>query len=125
MPGLATVLKGGSAKLQYRRQRERTNLEMVQTICGLMDELRPDSPHRPTAKLIEFVPDRPGHDRRYAIDASNICRRFGWQPKFDLATGLRVTVEWYLANATWVERVTSGVYRRQRLGLPPGAKGAG
>ncbi len=96
---------------------ERTNLVIVQTLCAILDELRPDLPHRPCASLITFVKDRPGHDRRYAIDASKARRDLGWQPQQDLASGLRATVEWYLNNARWVERVTSGVYRRERLGL--------
>ena len=96
---------------------ERTNLVIVQTLCAILDELRPDLPHRPCSSLITFVEDRPGHDLRYAIDASKACRELGWQPQQDLASGLRATVEWYLNNARWVERVTSGVYRRERLGL--------
>ncbi len=96
---------------------ERTNLVIVQTLCTILDELRPDLPHRPCSSLITFVKDRPGHDRRYAIDASKARRDLGWQPQQDLASGLRATVEWYLNNARWVERVTSGVYRRERLGL--------
>jgi dTDP-glucose 4,6-dehydratase len=63
------------------------------------------------------VPDRPGHDRRYAIDSSKARRELGWQPQQDLAAGLRETVAWYMNNSAWVERVTSGGYRRQRLGL--------
>jgi len=96
---------------------ERTNLDLVRTICGLVDELRPDLPHRPAASLIKFVKDRPGHDRRYAIDASKIKRTLGWQPQHNLESALRATVEWYLSNSVWVDRVTSGKYRRERLGL--------
>jgi dTDP-glucose 4,6-dehydratase len=74
-----------------------------------MDELRPaGSPH---AKLITFVKDRPGHDRRYAIDASKIRHELGWQPRERFETGLRATVEWYLANMGWVKAITSGAYR--------------
>jgi dTDP-glucose 4,6-dehydratase len=99
---------------------ERTNLDIVQTLCRIVDEVRPSLPHAPSASLITFVRDRPGHDRRYAIDASKARRELGWWPEQDLASGLRATVEWYLANPRWVERVTSGVYRRERLGLGDG-----
>ncbi|HWA97128.1 MAG TPA: dTDP-glucose 4,6-dehydratase [Pirellulales bacterium] len=96
---------------------EQANLAVVEGICDTVDQLRPGLPHAPCRSLISFVKDRPGHDRRYAIDASKIGRELGWQPKQDFASGLRRTVEWYLANTRWVERVTSGKYRRERLGL--------
>ncbi len=96
---------------------ERTNLAIVNALCGIIDELCPGLPHAPCSRLITFVEDRPGHDRRYAIDVSKARRELGWQPRQDLASGLRLTVEWYMHNARWVERVTSGVYRRERLGL--------
>ncbi len=96
---------------------EKTNLEIVHAICSLVDRLRPDLPHRPCRQLITFVKDRPGHDRRYAIDASKIRRELGWEPRETFETGLERTVKWYLENTTWVERVTSGKYRRERLGL--------
>jgi dTDP-glucose 4,6-dehydratase len=96
---------------------ERTNLAIVETLCGIIDELRHDLPHVPCSSLITFVEDRPGHDRRYAIDSSKARRELMWQPQQDLASGLRATVEWYLNNARWVERIATGVYRRQRLGL--------
>lgn len=96
---------------------ERTNLEVVEAICRLLDELRPDLLHRPCQSLITFVADRPGHDRRYAIDASKARRELHWQPQQDFDSGLRATVEWYLDNRRWVERVCSGDYRRERLGL--------
>jgi len=96
---------------------ERTNLEVVRTICQLIDELRPDLPHNPASELITFVKDRPGHDRRYAIDSSKALHELGWRPKHDFDAGLRETVRWYLANAQWIQRVTTGVYRRERLGL--------
>jgi dTDP-glucose 4,6-dehydratase len=89
---------------------ERTNLELVTTLCGLLDEMQPD-PRGKYSRFIEFVEDRPGHDRRYAMDASKIERELGWQPKDGLETGLRKTVEWYLANPGWVQEVTSGEYR--------------
>ena len=96
---------------------ERTNLQVVHAICEIVDRLRPDLPHRPCSQLITFVQDRPGHDRRYAIDASKIRRELGWEPRETFETGLERTVRWYLENTTWVERVTSGKYRRERLGL--------
>ena len=96
---------------------ERTNLELVRKICRLIDELCPDLPHRPTENLIHAVPDRPGHDRRYAIDAGKIGRDLGWQPRHDFESALALTVRWYLDNCAWVERVTNHAYQRQRLGL--------
>ena len=96
---------------------EHTNLEVVQLICQILDELLPDSPHRPHKNLIEFVTDRPGHDARYAIDASKIERELGWKPHETFATGLRKTVQWYLDNRQWCENVMDGSYQQQRLGL--------
>ena len=99
---------------------EQTNLDIVRTVCQTLDELRPDLPHHPCADLITFVPDRPGHDRRYAIDASKIQRELGWRPTRNFESGLVETAKWYLSNSTWIERVTSGVYRRERLGVAGG-----
>jgi dTDP-glucose 4,6-dehydratase len=96
---------------------ERTNLEVVHAICDLVDELRPGLPHAPCRGLIRFVTDRPGHDRRYAIDPSKIAGELGWRPRQSFEEGLRETVRWYLDHSRWVERVTSGTYRRERLGL--------
>ena len=84
-----------------------------------MDELRPELPHRPCRSLITFVADRPGHDRRYAIDCSKIGRELGWRPQVNFETGLRETMGWYLDNPVWVDRVTSGSYRGERLGMVP------
>ncbi|MGA2618566.1 MAG: dTDP-glucose 4,6-dehydratase [Thermoguttaceae bacterium] len=98
-------------------QCEQTNLEIVRRVCRLVDELRPGLPHAPCTKLITFVTDRPGHDRRYAIDAEKIRATLGWRPEHDLESGLRRTVGWYLDNPRWVERVQSGKYQRQRLGI--------
>jgi dTDP-glucose 4,6-dehydratase len=89
---------------------ERTNRQIVDAICALLDELRPD-PSGPHARLIRFVTDRPGHDRRYAIDARKIERELGWRPTESFETGLRKTVRWYLDHAGWVQRVQSGSYR--------------
>ena len=95
----------------------RTNLEIVEAICAIVDELRPEPAIGPRKSLITFVKDRPGHDRRYAIDSAKARRELNWRPRQDLAAGLRKTVAWYLDNPGWVERVASGVYRRERLGL--------
>jgi dTDP-glucose 4,6-dehydratase len=96
---------------------ELTNLEVVQHICRLIDELKPELPHQPTAQLIAHVADRPGHDRRYAIDASKLRSALGWVPQYSFDAALDLTVRWYLDNSEWVERVTNGSYQRQRLGL--------
>ncbi|PMR78120.1 dTDP-glucose 4,6-dehydratase [Halomonas urumqiensis] len=97
---------------------EKTNLEVVEAICTLVDELRPDSSsfQLPASSLITFVTDRPGHDHRYAIDAGKIERELGWVPQETFETGLRKTVEWYLANESWWKRVQDGSYQGQRLG---------
>ena len=91
---------------------QRTNLEVVTTICALLDELRPGSPHVPHRSLMTFVTDRPGHDRRYAIDARKIEAEIKWHPAESFETGLRKTVQWYLDNSAWVEDVTSGHYKQ-------------
>jgi dTDP-glucose 4,6-dehydratase len=89
---------------------EMTNLDVVKAICALLDEARP--PHAPHDQLISFVKDRPGHDRRYAMDARKIRAELGWKPQESFATGLRKTVEWYVDNMKWAERITSGEYQR-------------
>jgi len=96
---------------------ERTNLDIVRTICELVDELYPSSQGCRTQDLIRFVADRPGHDHRYAIDFSKIRQELGWQPKTSFGDGLRKTIEWYLEHRLWVSRIQSGDYRRERLGL--------
>jgi dTDP-glucose 4,6-dehydratase len=90
---------------------EKTNMEVVHTICALLDELSPREDGKFYKDQITFVKDRPGHDRRYAIDASKIERELGWKPAETFETGIRKTVEWYLANQDWVQNVTSGAYR--------------
>jgi len=90
---------------------EKSNLEVVQTLCAILDELRPRSDGRSYREQITFVKDRPGHDRRYAIDASRISSELGWRPAETFETGIRKTVRWYLDNPKWVEGVTSGAYR--------------
>jgi dTDP-glucose 4,6-dehydratase len=91
---------------------QRSNLEVVQTICALLDELAPDSPYKPHQQLITYVKDRPGHDRRYAIDASKIERELQWTPKESFETGMRKTIEWYLFNNQWIEAVTGAAYQQ-------------
>jgi dTDP-glucose 4,6-dehydratase len=88
---------------------EKTNLEVVLSICAILDDLRPKG--APHANLITYVKDRPGHDQRYAIDASKVERELGWKPQETFETGLRKTVEWYLSNDSWIKGVTSGEYR--------------
>lgn len=95
---------------------EKTNLEVLDTLCGLLDRLLPDSPHRPHARLKTFVADRPGHDQRYAIDSSKLQRGLGWEPMETFDSGLERTVRWYLDNTVWCERVSDGSYRGERLG---------
>jgi len=103
---------------------EQTNLEIVHAVCALLDELRPD-PGGPHARLIRFVTDRPGHDRRYAIDARKIERELGWRPAETFESGIRKTVAWYLDHQDWVAHVQSGAYRewmaRNYDGREPGA----
>ena len=95
---------------------ERENIAVVRTICALLDERRPRPDGRPHASLITFVKDRPGHDRRYAIDATKLRRELGWRPTQTFESGLALTVDWYLANQRWVNRVLDGSYRLERLG---------
>ncbi|HEY3898833.1 MAG TPA: dTDP-glucose 4,6-dehydratase [Chthoniobacter sp.] len=96
---------------------EQPNLVVVDTLCALLDELRPRADGASYTKLKTFVTDRPGHDRRYAIDCAKITRELGWKPAESFATGLRKTVAWYLANQDWCADISSGKYRRERLGV--------
>jgi dTDP-glucose 4,6-dehydratase len=96
---------------------ERRNIDVVEAICDLIDELRPRAGAGRSRDLIRFVEDRPGHDARYAIDAGKIERDLRWRPVESFASGLRKTVTWYLENTAWLERVRSGSYRGERLGL--------
>lgn len=100
---------------------ERRNIDVVQAICVLMDELTPHATLADRRTLITYVADRPGHDLRYAIDASKIERELGWRPSVTFEEGLRQTVEWYLANRAWWRNILSGDYRVERLGLKNGA----
>ena len=90
---------------------EKTNLDVVHTVCAILDELQPAANGQPYASLITYVKDRPGHDRRYAIDARKIERELGWKPAETFETGMRKTVRWYLEHAGWIQNVTSGEYR--------------
>ena len=95
---------------------EKQNIEVVKTICKILDELKPCPEGKIYESLITFVNDRPGHDLRYAIDASKIERELGWKPQESFETGIRKTVQWYLNNLEWCQRVQDGSYQRERLG---------
>lgn len=99
---------------------EQTNLEVVQSLCARLDELAPRSNGESYSSLITFVEDRPGHDQRYAIDASKIEQELNWKPAQTFESGLRKTVRWYLENLQWCRRVQNGSYQRERLGLVEG-----
>jgi dTDP-glucose 4,6-dehydratase len=109
--GIRTVLDRGIPGQTYNigGRQEMSNLEVVRQICAILDELKPTQ--RPYESLVTFVKDRPGHDRRYAMDIAKIERELGWRPRETFASGLRKTIEWYLDNLEWVEHVTSGSYR--------------
>ena len=114
---LYTVLTEGKVGETYNigGHNEKTNLEVVQNICAILDELAPSETKY--SKLITHVADRPGHDRRYAIDASKIAKEHGWLPEETFETGLRKTVQWYLDNQKWCQRIQDGSYQRERLGV--------
>ena len=115
---IRSVLQQGKPGETYNigGHNEMPNIRIVRTICGLLDELRPRADGKPYTEQISYVADRPGHDRRYAIDAGKIARELGWLPQETFDSGIRKTVEWYLDNAAWCERVSSGKYRQERLG---------
>jgi dTDP-glucose 4,6-dehydratase len=96
---------------------ERTNMQVVEAICDALDERLPDHQFGPRRQLVKHVTDRPGHDRRYAIDCSKLASATGWQPSVAFEAGLQQTVDWYLENSGWVQRVQDGSYQRERLGL--------
>ncbi len=96
---------------------ERTNIEVVHAICDIVDDRRPDAGFGSRRRLVEHVTDRPGHDRRYAIDCSKICTQLEWHPSVNFETGLKRTVDWYLENRAWVDHVRDGSYQGERLGL--------
>lgn len=116
---IETVLEHGTVGECYNvgGNTERTNIDIVKTICATVDGLCPDLSHTPCESLITYVQDRPGHDRRYAIDATKIRDELGWKPATSFADGIETTVRWYLDNSEWVHDVQSGAYRRERLGL--------
>jgi dTDP-glucose 4,6-dehydratase len=95
---------------------EKTNLDVVKIICSLLDQLVPNSPYIPHQSLIAYVTDRPGHDMRYAIDASKIEKDLGWTPDETFETGIEKTIKWYLDNSEWCQHVQDGSYQRERLG---------
>ncbi len=112
------VLEAGKCGETYNigGHNEMPNIRIVEKICALLGELRPRTDGEAYTKQIAYVTDRPGHDRRYAIDAGKIGRELGWHPQETFDTGIRKTVQWYLENPNWCERVTSGKYRQERLG---------
>jgi len=101
---------------------EKTNLDVVKAICSLLDKLVPNSPHAPHESLITYVTDRPGHDLRYAIDAAKIEKDLGWTPDETFETGIAKTIQWYLENSEWCQRVQDGSYMRERLGTEDNEK---
>ena len=119
---LYLVLSRGRVAEKYNigARSERTNLDLIRYLCAILDELLPEgAPHE---RLITFVPDRPGHDKRYAIDPSKVEGELGWYARESLESGLEKTVSWYLANRSWWEPMRRDVYRGERLGLLPGAQ---
>jgi dTDP-glucose 4,6-dehydratase len=103
---------------------ERANIELVRLVCRILDDELPQSTFRPHEQLITFVEDRPGHDRRYAMDDRKLRTELGWRPSETLQTGLRKTVRWFLDNRDWWEPIRSGLYRGERLGRGPGQAAA-
>jgi dTDP-glucose 4,6-dehydratase len=116
---LMLVAERGAVGRSYNvgGRNEWSNVDVVKAICALMDELAPDARIGKRERLIEFVTDRPGHDKRYAIDATRIAGELGWTPRETMQSGLRKTVEWYLANRPWWDAIRAGVYRGERLGV--------
>ncbi|WP_249688721.1 dTDP-glucose 4,6-dehydratase [Microvirga sp. 3-52] len=116
---LALIALNGQVGESYNvgGHNEKTNLEVVRAICSILDEIAPDVRIGPRQTLITFVRDRPGHDKRYAIDPSKISQDLGWVPQETFETGVAKTVLWYLENRPWWERIRSGVYRGERLGV--------
>ncbi len=116
---LVTVLERAAPGASYNvgGNAERRNIDVVRRICALLDEMLPESPHRPHERLITFVADRPGHDRRYAMATAKIVRELGWRPRETFDSGLRKTVAWYLENRWWWEEIWAARYQGERLGL--------
>ena len=115
---LRLVLETGGLGETYNigGHNEKTNLEVVKTICALLDKLVPESPHISHESLITYVDDRPGHDLRYAIDADKIAKDLGWMPVETFESGIEKTIHWYLNNSEWCQHVQDGSYQRERLG---------
>lgn len=115
---IRTVLAGGRVGETYNvgGDAERQNIDVVRTICALLDDRRPRADGVKRETQITFVKDRPGHDRRYAIDADKLKNELGWKPQHTFEQGIADTVDWYLANQAWVQRVTDGSYRLERIG---------
>jgi dTDP-glucose 4,6-dehydratase len=114
-----TVLQKGVCGEVYNigGSSERTNLQVVNAICAALDKKSPNAACTDRSELIEYVTDRPGHDRRYAIDCSKLSNNLGWRPSVNFEQGLELTVDWYLANNEWIDRVRDGSYQGERLGL--------
>ncbi|WP_394001624.1 dTDP-glucose 4,6-dehydratase [Luteimonas sp. WGS1318] len=115
---IRTVLEKGRVGETYNvgGDSERQNIEVVETICRLLDARRPREDGQPRATQITYVTDRPGHDRRYAIDASKLQGELGWKPEHTFESGIEFTVDWYLDNQDWVQRILDGSYRLERIG---------
>ncbi|MBL6911069.1 MAG: GDP-mannose 4,6-dehydratase, partial [Pirellulales bacterium] len=117
---IRAVLEHGSIGQVYNigGDSEMNNKEVVHSICSTVDELQPGLPHAPCKSLISYVKDRPGHDRRYAIDFQKIQNEMGWRPTLSFQEGITKTVLWYLEHPEWVAKVVGGGYRNIRLGAP-------
>ena len=115
---IRTVLEKGRVGETYNvgGNAEKQNIEVVHTVCALLDARAPREDGQPRSSQITFVADRPGHDRRYAIDASKLRDELGWEPAYTFEQGIAETVDWYLSNQDWVERVLDGSYRLERIG---------
>lgn len=115
---IRTVLEKGRVGETYNvgGNAEKQNIEVVHTICALLDARVPRTDGKPRSSQITFVADRPGHDRRYAIDASKLREELGWEPEYTFEQGIEETVDWYLSNQAWVKRVLDGSYRLERIG---------
>jgi dTDP-glucose 4,6-dehydratase len=128
--GILLALEKGRTGEKYNigGRNERTNLQIVDRICGCLETKLPAATNAALQKkaiqsyesLKTFVPDRPGHDRRYAIDATKIRSELGWMPQYDFESGIARTLDWYLANGEWCRKVLEGKYSRERLGLKDG-----
>ena len=115
---IRTVLAKGTVGETYNvgGNSEKQNIEVVRAICALLDQRRPRADGQPRESQITYVADRPGHDRRYAIDASKLKNELGWEPQYTFDQGIATTVDWYLEHQDWVQRVLDGSYRLERIG---------